>query len=154
MRFIHHNSKQNFIRLVFGKIIVDVTLEIFYKHLRARSQRRRITVLSKSLYWNKIIKIKQVNLTDKVQQPFPPNDQKQIGHNILGVEKGDKGRYEDAFTEFIRAIELNPKDADAYFNLATLKVHFGDIKGASADFKMSEKCHRDSGFKFLNYPLI
>lgn len=103
---------------------------------------------------NKIIKLEQVNATGKVQQLFPLNDQKQIGHNILGVEKGDKGRYEDAFDEFKRAIELNPKDADAYFNLATLKVHFGDIKGASLDFKMSEKCHSDSGFKFLNYPLL
>ena len=102
---------------------------------------------------NKIIKIEQ-SQTDEVQQPFLINEQKQIVLNILGVEKGDKGRYEDAFNEFTRAIELNPKDAGAYFNLATLKVHFGDIKGASSDFKMSEKCHHDSDFKFVHYPLL
>jgi len=94
------------------------------------------------------------NTTNKVQQPFRLNEQNQIVHNVSGVEKADKGRYGDAFNEFTRVIELNPNDADAYFNLATLKVHFGDIKGASLDFKMSESCHRDSGFKFVNYPLL
>lgn len=89
-----------------------------------------------------------------MQQLLVLNEQNKTVHNILGVEKGDKGRYKDAFNEFTRAIELNPKDAGAYFNLATLKVHFGDIKGASSDFKMSEKCHRDSGFEFADYPLI
>ena len=81
---------------------------------------------------NKVIKIVK-SQTDEVQQPLLVNEQKRIVLNILGVEKGDKGRYEDAFIEFTRAIELNPKDADAYFNLATLKVYFGDIKGASSD---------------------
>ncbi|HSP88733.1 MAG TPA: tetratricopeptide repeat protein [Ignavibacteriaceae bacterium] len=103
---------------------------------------------------NKIFKNEQVNTIDVIQQPLQFNDQKQITHNILGVENGDKGRYKDAFYEFTKAIELNPKDANAYFNRATLKVQLGDIKGASSDFKMSEKCHHDSGFKFLNYPLL
>jgi tetratricopeptide (TPR) repeat protein len=98
--------------------------------------------------------LNKVKTTDTVQPPFILNEQVQILQNILGVEKGDKGKYQDAFNEFTRAIELNPKNADAYFNLATLKVHFGDIKGASLDFKMSEKCHRDSDFKFVNYPLL
>jgi tetratricopeptide (TPR) repeat protein len=97
---------------------------------------------------NKVIPIK------KLQQPFKPKVQNQIFHNVSGVEKADKGRYEDAFESFTRAIELNPKDADAYFNRATLKVSSGDLKGASSDFKMSEECHRDSGYKFVNYPLL
>jgi len=92
--------------------------------------------------------------TKKLQRPFRLKEQNQVLHNISGVEKADKGKYEDAFKAFTRAIELNPKDADAYFNRATLKVRNGDIKGASSDFKMSENCHRDSGFKFVNYPLL
>lgn len=96
----------------------------------------------------------KVITTKKLQQTFKPKLQNQVIHNVLGVEKADKGRYEDAFKSFTRAIELNPKDADAYFNRATLKVHSGDLKGASRDFKMSENCHRDSGFKFVNYPLL
>jgi len=90
----------------------------------------------------------------KLQQPFKPEVRNQIIHNVLGVEKADKGKYKDAFESFTRAIELNPKDADAYFNRATLKVSSGDLKGASRDFKMSENCHRDSGFKFVKYPLL
>ena len=97
---------------------------------------------------NKIISTKML------QQHIKPRVQKQVIHNVLGVEKADKGRYDDAFQAFTLAIELNPKDADAYFNRATLKVRNGDIKGASLDFKMSENCHRDSDFKFVNYPLL
>jgi len=70
------------------------------------------------------------------------------------VDKADKGRYKEALNEFTSAIELNSKDAVAYFNRATLKVRSGDLKGASLDFKLSENCHRDSGFKFANYPLL
>ena len=92
--------------------------------------------------------------TKKLQRPFVLNEQNQVLHNIAGVKKADKGRYADAFKAFTRAIELNPKDADAYFNRATLKVRIGDLKGASLDFKMSENCHRDSGFMFANYPLL
>jgi len=96
----------------------------------------------------------KVITTKKLQQLFKPEVQNQVFHNISGVEKADTGKYEDAFKAFTRAIELNPIDADAYFNRATLKVSSGDLKGASLDFKMSENCHRDSGFKFGNYPLL
>jgi len=96
----------------------------------------------------------KANSTKKLQQPFLTNEQNKVFQNISGVEKADKGKYEDAFKAFSSAIELNPKDADAYFNRATLKVRIGDLKGASLDFKMSENCHRNSGFKFVNYPLL
>lgn len=95
-----------------------------------------------------------VDVTNKVQLPVLLIEQKQLILNVSGVEKADKGRYEDALNIFTRVIELNPKDADAYFNRATLKTSNGDLKGASADFKMSENCHRDSGFKFVNYPKL
>ncbi len=92
--------------------------------------------------------------TKGFQQPLKPRVQNQVTHNVLGVEKADKGRYEDAFKSFTSAIELNAKDANAYFNRATLKVRSGDLKGASRDFKMSENCHRNADFKFVNYPLL
>lgn len=95
-----------------------------------------------------------INISDMVQQPFRIKQPNPVFHNVSGVDKADKGRYEDASNEFTMAIELNPKDAEAYFNRATLKVRSGDLKGASLDFKMSENCHRDAGFKFANYPLL
>ena len=96
----------------------------------------------------------KASIIDKMQQSLLLNGVKKVFHNILGVDKADKGRYEEASDEFTKAIELNPKDTDAYFNRATLKVHSGDLKSASLDFKMSENCHRDAGFKFVNYPLL
>jgi len=96
----------------------------------------------------------KVSIINKLQQSLLLNGVKKVFHNILGVDKADKGRYKEASREFSKAIELNPKDADAYFNRATLKVRSGDLKGARLDFKMSENCHRDAGFKFGNYPLL
>jgi len=96
----------------------------------------------------------KVSIINKMQQSSLLNGVKKVFYNILGVEKADKGKYKDAFESFSRAIEINSKDADAYFNRATLKVRSGDLKGASLDFKMSENCHRDAGFKFANYPLL
>jgi len=96
----------------------------------------------------------KVSIIDKMKQSSLLNGVKKVFHNILGVDKADKGRYKEALNEFTAAIELNPKDAAAYFNRATLKVRSGDLKGASLDFKMSETCHRDAGFKFVNYPLL
>ena len=95
-----------------------------------------------------------INITEMAQRPFRLKQPNQVFHNVSGVDKADKGRYEEASDEFTKAIELNAKDAEAYFNRATLKVRSGDLKGASLDFKMSENCHRDSGFKFVNYPLL
>ena len=96
----------------------------------------------------------KVSIIDKMQQSLLLKGVKKVFHNILGVDKADKGRYKEALNEFTAAIELNPKDAAAYFNRATLKVRSGDLKGASLDFGMSAKCHRDAGFKFANYPLL
>ena len=96
----------------------------------------------------------KVSIIDKMQKSLLLKGVKKVFHNILGVDKADKGRYKEALNEFTAAIEVNAKEAAAYFNRATLKVRSGDLKGASLDFKMSENCHRDAGFKFANYPLL
>ena len=54
--------------------------------------------------------------------------------NIIGVEKADEGEIEAAIRYFTEAIEVDPNDARAYFNRATLRVKIGDIQGARADF--------------------
>ncbi len=78
----------------------------------------------------------------------------QIFHNIAGIKKSEMGEYDEAIQHFTKAIGLDPKNAISYFNRATLKVRIGDIEGARSDFKMSEYCHGNAGFKFEDYPLL
>ena len=51
-----------------------------------------------------------------------------------GNAKDDKGDSEGAIVDYTRAIELNPKYAAAYYNLAYTKQAKGDIDGAIADY--------------------
>jgi len=74
--------------------------------------------------------------------------------SISGVEKADSGEYDDAINEFTKVLSQNPKDANAYFSRATLKVDIGDIKGARRDFEMSEKCHHENKLDLAEYPLL
>ena len=45
----------------------------------------------------------------------------------------DKGEYNKAIADYNKAIELNPKDADAYNNRAIAYYHKGNIEKACAD---------------------
>jgi len=58
-------------------------------------------------------------------------------HNIIGTRCADEENYPEALENFSKAIELNPKDAAAYFNRGTVKIEMGDYSGASADFRNS-----------------
>jgi tetratricopeptide (TPR) repeat protein len=62
------------------------------------------------------------------------NYQHSMPLNIIGVEKADMGEIEEAIRYFTEAIEVDPNDAKAYFNRATLRVKIGDIQGARSDF--------------------
>ncbi len=92
---------------------------------------------------NSIYGLMQQNQFDKYTQGFG---------SISGVEKADSGEYDYAINEFTKVLSQNPKDANAYFSRATLKVHIGDIKGARRDFEMSEKCHHENKLDLAEYP--
>jgi Flp pilus assembly protein TadD len=98
--------------------------------------------------------MKGLNSINEVHQKSMENKVTQVVHNISGIEKADSGEYEDAIREFTKAIGLNPMDAKSYFHRATLKVRLGDLKGARADFKKAENCHRKINPKFEEYPLL
>ena len=61
-------------------------------------------------------------------------------YNTEGVNKADKGKFDEAVEYFTKAIGLDPKDSLSYFNRATVKMNIGDLIGASSDFKLSESC--------------
>jgi lipoprotein NlpI len=51
-----------------------------------------------------------------------------------GNEKHDRGDLDGAITDYTRAIDLNPKYANAYHNRGRVKHAKGDLDGALADF--------------------
>ena len=61
-------------------------------------------------------------------------------YNTKGVQKADKGKFKEAIKFFTKAIGLEPKDTQSYFNRATVKIDSGDIQGARADFVLAESC--------------
>ena len=54
------------------------------------------------------------------------------------IESGDakltQGDYYGAIADYSRAIELNPEDADAYYNRGNAKSELGDYDSAIADY--------------------
>lgn len=55
-------------------------------------------------------------------------------YNIKGANKADEGLLDEALENFDKAVELNPNDAIALFNRATIKADLGDFEGAKEDF--------------------
>lgn len=96
-----------------------------------------------------------LNSINEVHQDTGVNKKNQVLHNLSGIEKADKGEYEEAIKEFTKAIGLNPMDEKSYFHRATLKVRIGDLEGAREDFKMAEICcHRQNNSNYEKYPLL
>jgi len=54
-----------------------------------------------------------------------------------GLAKGKKGDLDGAIVDFSRAIEIDPKYANAYFNRGVAKGKKGDLDGAIADYSRS-----------------
>jgi len=52
-----------------------------------------------------------------------------------GFEKGNKGDYYGAISDYTKAIEINPQYANAFKNRSISKENIGDIKGACEDAK-------------------
>ena len=53
----------------------------------------------------------------------------------LAYEKGQKGDYYGAISDYTKAIELNPRDGILYKNRSISKENIGDIQGACIDAK-------------------
>ena len=56
-----------------------------------------------------------------------------IQHNDQGIALGEEGRYDEAITEFAKAIELNPNFAQAYSNRATAYMGKGEFDKSIVD---------------------
>jgi tetratricopeptide (TPR) repeat protein len=64
----------------------------------------------------------------------PPNEESVADLVNGGIEKGKKGDLNGAIADFNRAIELDPKDDAAYYNLAQAKWLKKDATGAITDY--------------------
>ena len=54
---------------------------------------------------------------------------------VSGYEKAEAKDYNGAVSDYTKAIELNPNDAEAYSNRGEAKNLLGDLNGACADWK-------------------
>ncbi|MCG8584606.1 MAG: tetratricopeptide repeat protein [Pirellulales bacterium] len=60
------------------------------------------------------------------------------GQNDQGVRLYQQGNYQAAALSFQRAIQSNPQNADAYYNLARLHHRQGNLQNNSQDFQQAE----------------
>src|SRR5206468_1813713 len=68
--------------------------------------------------------------------PAPPAAEESDEDPIdRGIEKAKKGDLDGALADFNRAIELDPKNAAAYYNRASAKMLKKDAAGAIADYR-------------------
>jgi tetratricopeptide (TPR) repeat protein len=51
-----------------------------------------------------------------------------------GIAKGKEGDYQGAIADYTKAIEIDPKDADAYIRRGNARYDLGDKPGAIADY--------------------
>ena len=63
---------------------------------------------------------------------------------LLGVALEDLGRAEDALSAYERAAELDPANADAHFNAASVCEHLGQVAAALRHLKAYRKLLRGS----------
>lgn len=59
------------------------------------------------------------------------------GHNNLGVAYRHKGRFDEAFTQFMTVLDIDPAMVEAYFNIGMIHENNGDIEEA---LKAYRKC--------------
>lgn len=60
------------------------------------------------------------------------------GHNAQGVRFFDQARYDEAASEFQQALVSDPKNADSYYNLATLAHRRATASKSQNDYKQAE----------------
>jgi tetratricopeptide (TPR) repeat protein len=60
------------------------------------------------------------------------------------------GDYHSAINDFTKAIDLNPRESDAYLNRGISKVKLGDLDGAIADFTSATDINPYLAFAYYN----
>ncbi len=56
-----------------------------------------------------------------------------------GVEKANSGDYQGAIKDYDKAIEINPKDAEAYYNRGLAKIGLGQKYSGCLDLSRAGK---------------
>lgn len=77
------------------------------------------------------------HLSQKDERLKQENNLKSIQHNNKAIESYNKQQFKDAEQHFIKAIELNPKYAEAYANLGALYAKFKEYDKA---IKLYQEC--------------
>ena len=55
-------------------------------------------------------------------------------YNNRGIAYGERGQYDDAISDFTRALEINPRYAEAYYNRGLAYIRKGQYDQAISDF--------------------
>ena len=68
--------------------------------------------------------------------PLIPANANPIANHYFfqGTIKYNQGNYQEAIVDYNRAVELNPLDADIFYNRGMAKYYLEDNQGAVADF--------------------
>ncbi len=64
--------------------------------------------------------------------------------NASGVQAYDSGQYTTAINEFQQAINLNPQDSDAFYNLAATYYALGKQSKNQENYKQAEQLYRQA----------
>ena len=81
-------------------------------------------------------------------------NQREIINKISNTEKSIHRKYNNSTGDFNNELKIIPTRAIFYFYRAILRTRNGDLDGARADFKMSEKLDRDLNGDFSDYPVF
>ena len=73
-----------------------------------------------------------------------------IDYNNRGIVRYDLKDYTSAILDYDKAIELSPKDGDAYFNRGLCKYMLKDYKGAISNLKKAIKLKQKNDIDYFN----
>jgi tetratricopeptide (TPR) repeat protein len=75
-------------------------------------------------------------------------------HNNRGVELKNKGRLDEALSDYDTTLRLNPSDFFAFNNRANVRRDKGDIPGAIADYTAATRLEPAYAAAYLNRGLV